>query len=239
MRWFNLIVHRPSALPILPKVVCEFFFFEPKSLRLCSHRCSSVCSAHWAVICSEATVNHILSGMVKGFHHVEERERHLIRNMQKEGIPWTKMEKITQRSRETLNKILHPPKGVKKDVPKGQPKKLGPKEFEKVLKAMDKLQKKNHPKGNEVTADMILTEAGVNVSERTLSRELRRNKYYFYKLKERQTLTSDDVKEPKIGPKTTRAAAKRLGSGGHTRSSTTSIGSCSPPEPVARMRQGG
>ena len=139
--------------------------------------------------------------MVKGFHHVEERERHLIRNMQKEGIPWTKMEKITQRSRETLNKILHPPKGVKKDVPKGQPKKLGPKDLEKVLKAMDMLQKKNHPKGKEVTADMILTEAGVNVSERTLSRELRRNKYYFYKLKERQTLTSDDVKERKIWSK--------------------------------------
>ena len=146
--------------------------------------------------------------MGKGYQHVGERERHLIQNMQKEGIPWTKIEKITQRSRDTLNKILHPPKGVKKDVQKGQPRKLPPKEFEKVLKAMAKLQKKNHPHGKEVTASMILSDAGVNVSERTLSRELRAKGFFFYKLKERQTLTSDDVKERKVWSKAHKGRTK-------------------------------
>ena len=130
--------------------------------------------------------------MVKGFSHVTDVERRLVCNMEKEGITWSKMQKITGRSSETLNKILHPLKPVKKDVKKGAPKKLPKPVLEKVLKSMERLQKQNHPKGKEVTAAMALSDAGIRAADRTLQRALEKRNIKFYKLKERQTLTKED-----------------------------------------------
>ena len=140
--------------------------------------------------------------MVKGFHHVDEVEARLVRNMEKEGIPWNTITKITGRSSETISKILHPPKGIKKAVIKGQPRKIGDAKIKEVLESMDKLQKKNHPKGKEVTADMVIAAAGVNASEKTLLRAFHEKDIQFYRLKERQTLTDDDIKERRAWVKT-------------------------------------
>ena len=67
----------------------------------------------------------------------------MVRNMQKEGISWSQMKKITGRSRETINNILHPPKGVKKTITKGQPRKIKEADMKPILRSMERLQKRN------------------------------------------------------------------------------------------------
>ena len=118
--------------------------------------------------------------------------------MQKEGISWSKMKKITGRSRETINNILHPPKGVKKTITKGQPRKIKEADMKPILRSMERLQKEKHPKGKEVTADMILNDAGIKASEKTLLREFHDRKIEFFRLKERQILMDADIKERKV-----------------------------------------
>ena len=136
--------------------------------------------------------------MGKGFHHVCPVESRLVRNMQKEGISWSQMKKITGRSRETINNILNPPKGVKKTITKGQPRKIKEADMKQILRSMERLQKEKHPKGKEVTADMILNAAGIKASERTLLREFHDRKIEFFRLKERQILMDDDIKKRKV-----------------------------------------
>ena len=139
--------------------------------------------------------------MGKGFQHVDEVESRLIKNMVEEGIPWNTIAKVTGRSKDTINKISNQPKGVKKTTAKGQPRKLGDVDMKAIVQSMKKLQKQKHPKGIEVTAAMIIQDAGIDVSERTLLQELHNRGIKFYRLKERQTLTADDVKERKAWAK--------------------------------------
>ena len=40
--------------------------------------------------------------MAKGFRHVDDTERRLVRNMVKEGIPWVTIQRITGRSPDTI-----------------------------------------------------------------------------------------------------------------------------------------
>ena len=139
--------------------------------------------------------------MGKGFQHVGEVESRLVKNMVKESIPWSTILKVTGRSKDTLNRMLKEPKGVKKTIAKGTPRKLSDVDMKAVLQSMKKLQKQKHPKGIEVTAAMILDDSGVDASERTLLGELHDRGIKFYRLKERQTLTAEDVKERKAWAK--------------------------------------
>ena len=147
--------------------------------------------------------------MGKGFRHVEAVETRLVKNMVKEGISWNKIKKITGRSSETINKILHPPKGVKKTIAKGQPRKIDDAAMRKILRCMDKLQKEKHPKGKEVTVDMVIKDTAIKVSERTVLREFHRREIKFYRLKERQILTDDDIKERKAWGKAHQGRKKK------------------------------
>ena len=135
--------------------------------------------------------------MGKGFQHVGEVESRLAKKMVEDNISWKTILKVTGRSRDTINKILNKTKGNKNTIAKGQPRKLDDAAMESVVQSMKKLQKQKHPKGIEVTAAMIVEDSGVNVSEKTLLRELHDRGFKFYRLKERQTLTDDDVKERK------------------------------------------
>ena len=56
--------------------------------------------------------------MAKGFRHVDDTERRLVRNMAKEGIPWVTIQRITGRSPETIRSMLNP---AATTVPKGAP----------------------------------------------------------------------------------------------------------------------
>ena len=131
--------------------------------------------------------------MGKGFTHVDDTERRLVRNMKKEGVSWTSIQKITGRSSDTLLNILAPPKGVKKHTCKGAPKKVPPKVFAKLLKSADTLQKNAGGK-KEVTATMVSKHAGVDICDKTLLAEFHKRGFRFYKLKERPLLTQDDMK---------------------------------------------
>ena len=139
--------------------------------------------------------------MGKSYQHVSDIERTLVKNMKKEGLPWSQIVSITGRSKETINKVLNPSVAVKKTIKKGAPRKLGEAEFKKALKSMDRLQKAKHPKGKEVTVGMIIHDAGLDVSERALLREFHARYIRFYKLKQRQILTSDDIKSRKVWAK--------------------------------------
>ena len=135
--------------------------------------------------------------MAKGFNHVSAVECRLVRNMKKEGLPWKHMVRTTGRSTDTLNKIVHRAAPLTKGIAKGAPRKVTAQAFSRARRAMLRLQKERHPKGQEVTADMILAHSGLDVSTRTLLREFRHRNIKFYRLKHRQTLTPADVKERK------------------------------------------
>jgi len=45
--------------------------------------------------------------MGKSFKQVNDTERHLVKGMVKEGIPWTTIQRITGRSPDTINSIVH------------------------------------------------------------------------------------------------------------------------------------
>ena len=130
-------------------------------------------------------------------------EKRLVKkkNMKKECVPFTEIVKITRRSSETVAKILYPTKGGPKQVKKGAPKKLPPRVLAKVVRSMRILQMQKHPKGKEVTKEIALAHARVKVSARTLQRELRARNIYFYKLKPRPLLTTDDIKARKVWTK--------------------------------------
>ena len=62
--------------------------------------------------------------MVKGYTHVDDTERRLVKNMKQEGLTWAKIESITGRSSSTLERILAPQKSKAPKNPKGAPRKL-------------------------------------------------------------------------------------------------------------------
>ena len=87
--------------------------------------------------------------MVKGFKQVGDVEKRLVLNMKKEGVPYTKILKITGRSPDTATKILRRGKKVNKDRKKGAQRKISPLAFGKILRSLRTLQCRNHGKGKE------------------------------------------------------------------------------------------
>ncbi len=136
-----------------------------------------------------------MAAMGKKFTQLDETERRLMTNMQKEGPPWEKIKKITGRSFDTLAEVLAPPatKAKKKPNPKGQPKKLPPKVMAKVVKTMTNLQKQAGVR-KEITASMITAAAGVKVCDKTFQVAYKKQGGSFAKLKEGPILEKGDIK---------------------------------------------
>ena len=76
--------------------------------------------------------------MVKGWRHVDDTERRLVRSMVKERIPWVTIQRITGRSPDTIRSMLNP---ARTTVKKGAPVKFGGKDMDKVLKVAEKMLK--------------------------------------------------------------------------------------------------
>ena len=125
----------------------------------------------------------------KKFHHADDTERRLIKNMAKEGIPWKTIQRITGRSSDTLNNILY-----KSPQRKGAPIKFTRNDAKKVFAVAEKLVKKANAQ-KEVRLDTILEEAGFDISERTVWEHFRSMKVSFYKLKEKPLLEPEDIRK--------------------------------------------
>ena len=109
---------------------------------------SWLASAHALV----ASIVHTLSSaMVKGFRHVDDTERRLVRNMARERIPWVTIQRITGCSPDTIRSMLNP---AATTVPNGAPIKFGAKDVDKVLKVAEKMLK--HADGQKgISLEMI------------------------------------------------------------------------------------
>ena len=77
--------------------------------------------------------------MGKVFTQVNETEHRLVKMMAKEGIPWTKIQRITARSADTISNILKS-KGVSKGS--GASVQFSAKDLDKVLKVIVAMVKK-------------------------------------------------------------------------------------------------
>lgn len=133
--------------------------------------------------------------MGKSFQQVDATERRLIKQMVKEGIPWTTIQRITKRSPDTINNVLNC-----NSVPQGSgaPIQFSAKDLDKVLKVTEALVRKADAQ-QEITLSSIVAKAGVNVCERTVRDGMKDKKYSFLKLKEKPLLTDDDVAKRKLG----------------------------------------
>ena len=127
--------------------------------------------------------------MGKVFTQVNETEHRLVKMMAKEGIPWTKIQRITARSADTISNILKS-KGVSKGS--SAPVRFSAKDCDKVLKVTVAMVKKADAQ-SEVTMAMIKDKAGVKVSDRTVRSKMSDSKYAFFKLKEKPLLTDEDI----------------------------------------------
>ena len=127
--------------------------------------------------------------MGKVFTQVNGTEHRLVLMMAKEGIPWTKIQRITARTPDTIGKILK-----SKGVPKGSGAsvRFSTKDLDKVLKVTVDMVKKANAQ-SEVTMAMILEKVGVKVSDRTVRRKMSEGRYALYKLKEKPLLTNEDI----------------------------------------------
>ena len=89
--------------------------------------------------------------MGKVFTQVNETEHRLVKIMAKEGTQWTKIQRITARSADTISNILKS-KGVSQGS--GAPVRFSAKDFDKVLKVIVAMVKKADAQ-SEVTMAMI------------------------------------------------------------------------------------
>ena len=89
--------------------------------------------------------------MGKVFTQVNETEHRLVQMMAKEDISWTKIQRITARTPDTIGKILES-KGVSKGS--GAPVRFSAKDFDKVLKVIVAMVKKADAQ-SEATMTMI------------------------------------------------------------------------------------
>jgi hypothetical protein len=153
--------------------------------------------------------------MVRSFVHVSEIEKRLTHNMKKAGLTWSKIQEITERSSDTIQKVLAakcPPlpmktatlKGVKKDREHLNFKKadvcvkakgiIAKDDFLALVSAAKALHKE--VKGEkDVSIAMIKERAGVSACDRTCLESFHANGIWYRKLKERPILTDADVKE--------------------------------------------
>ena len=130
----------------------------------------------------------LLPAMGKCFEQVSDRERKLIKEMAKEGLLWTQIQRITGRSSETINTVLH---GKTASPGSGAPVQFSAKDLDKVLKVTEAMVKKANAQ-QEVTMGMILAKAGITVSQKTVREGLKENKYSFFKLKQKPLLEDAD-----------------------------------------------
>ena len=124
--------------------------------------------------------------MDRTFKQVNDTERSLLKNMIKD-ITWAKIQKITGRSPDTLRSIVKSKIGSAKK--RGAAKRIPVKALPKVFQATERLQKKAKAE-NEITADMIIKEAGLKACRRTLQNTFHKNKIWFYNLKKEACIDS-------------------------------------------------
>ena len=129
-------------------------------------------------------------GQGRTFKQVNDTERRLVKNMMKEKLTWAKIQKITRRTPDTLRSIVK--SRIRSSKKSGTAKKIPGKVLPKVLRATERLQKKAKAE-KEVTADMIIKEAGLKAYRKTLQKTFHKNKIWLYKLKEKHALTPDDI----------------------------------------------
>ena len=97
--------------------------------------------------------------MRKTYRQADETERRLVKNMRKQSLMRDVIQKVIERSPDTLNSIINPTTSIPKT--NGRPKETPVKILPKVLTVATRLQKKAKAE-EEVTADMILEKAGVS-----------------------------------------------------------------------------
>ncbi len=103
--------------------------------------------------------------MVKGIGNVDETEIRYIHNMQKSGLPWSKIQEIIGRSSSTVNMYIDgKPKGWAAKKP-GAPTSITAKTYSNLNKARLHLQKSAGAQ-KEVSIAMIKEKAGVSASDR-------------------------------------------------------------------------
>ena len=147
---------------------------------------SWLASAHALVAC---IVHSLSSAMVKGWRHVDDTERRLVRNMVKERIPWVTIHRITGCSSATIRSMLNP---ARTTVKKGAPIKFRAKDVDKVLKVAEKMLK--HADGQkENSLEMIQRAAGIKLSPTTVRKALKERGIGFFKLKEKPLLEDEDI----------------------------------------------
>ena len=156
--------------------------------------------------------------MGRSFVHVDATEKRLTHNMRKAGLTWSKIQEITERSSDTLQKVLAakcppPPtspmktaalKGVKKDREHLKFKKadvsvkakggITKDDFLAMVKAAKAIHRE--VKGQkDVSIAMIKNRAGVSACDRTCLEAFHANGIWYRNLKERPILTDKDVIE--------------------------------------------
>jgi transposase len=154
-----------------------------------------------ALVCSHLLLKPVLTSphttlahtMGKQFGHVDNTERRLVKSMVKAGLTWSKVQEITGRSPDTIKGILKAKTAAKA---KGAPIKLTPKKLKTIRKVLDSMVKCANAQ-KEVTVEMILKKARVDVCARTALNGLRSENIGFYKLKEKPLLQPGDIKERK------------------------------------------
>ena len=133
-------------------------------------------STHALVAC---IVHSLSSAMVKGWRHVDDTERRLVRNLVKERIPCVTIHRITGRSSATIRSMLNP---ARTTVKKGAPIKCRAKDVDKVLKVAEKMLK--HADGQkEISLEMIQRAAGIKLSPTTVRKAFKERGIGFFKLK--------------------------------------------------------
>ena len=132
-------------------------------------------------------------GLGRTFKQANDTERRLVKNTMKENLTWAKIQRITRRTPYTLRSIVK--SRIRSSKKSGAAKKIPDipgKVLPKVLRATERLQKKAKAE-KEVTADMIIKEAGLKAYRETLQKTFHKSKTWFYKLKEKPALTPDDI----------------------------------------------
>ena len=97
--------------------------------------------------------------MGKTYCHVDDTERRLVKQMAKEGVPWTTTQKVIGRSADTINATLH-----KEAIQHNDARvRSSAEDAKKVLAVAEKMVKKAYAQ-EEVTLAMILEKPGYEIS---------------------------------------------------------------------------
>lgn len=130
--------------------------------------------------------------MVKGMPNVDETESRLIKRMAHAGLTWKKIQEITGRSSDTVNKHINGKPFVGPGP--GQPKKVTAKDVKRMEIVADRLQKHAMAK-RDVPISQVKAVAGVKASIRAVLDAFHGEGIYYRKLKERQVLKDGDEEE--------------------------------------------